>query len=104
MSTLNPPMLTPARVILRLKAGHTVGLDEPGWQDTFKTFCPDCGRPVMSFRAQPELLYEYGIAYAHTHKCGELVRPEDHPKWLKLQQTQKDLDELRQQQEKDPRL
>jgi hypothetical protein len=101
MSTMNPPKLTPGLVLLRLKAGQTVGLDEPGWGDTTPATCPDCRRKVMTFRAMPTLLYEYGVAYAHAHKCGELARLEDHPKWLQLKAAHKALDELAQQREEE---
>jgi len=98
---MNPPEFTPARVILRLKSGHSVGLDEPGWGDTYRTFCPDCQRAVMTFRVQPTLLYEYGVAYAHPHRCGEVIPLEEHPKWLKLQALEREIDQLRQQNDND---
>jgi len=96
MPSLNPPTYTPSGVIRALQAGRSVPLDAPGWADTQKGPCPDCGVPVMSFKHQPDVRYVYGLATAHPHHCGRPPAEDvDHPHWLHLEAVNKELDELR---------
>ena len=90
----NPPALTPHHVIRRLEAGHKVSLDEPGWMDTQRSTCPDCGRLTMQFKGHQHVRFEYGIGQAHPHRCGQEVTAEEHPKWLRLEAVNAELDSL----------
>ena len=94
MSLANPPCLTPHHVIRRLEAGQTVSLDEPGWMDTTRSSCPDCGRLTMNFKGSPHVRFEYGIGRAHPHVCGQEVLADEHPKWLQLERVNAELDAL----------
>lgn len=96
MPSLNPPFLTPLHVIRALQAGSRVPLEAPGWGDTVKALCPDCGRSVMSFKSSDHagIRFEYGIATAQPHRCGVPLDQEDHPHWLQLQAAQAELHQL----------
>lgn len=96
MHTLNPPFLTPVAVIRQLEAGNIVGLDAPGWGDTVKGPCPDCGALVMHFKGQPHVRFYYGMAETRPHVCGqEPVLTGSDVKWLRLEAVNLELDALR---------
>jgi hypothetical protein len=98
MSTLNPPLQTPYGVARALEAGNVVGLDAPGWSDTRKGPCPDCGAQVMSITWAPHVRFYYGMAETRPHRCGEApILTGDDVKWLKLEAVNRELDALRQQ-------
>lgn len=89
--SLNPPEITPAWVIAALRMGKAVTLEAPGWADTDRGPCPHCQKPVQHFRRAPELLFEYGFAFAHPHKCNrplELFDCDESPGFLREQRRQ----------------
>jgi hypothetical protein len=95
---LNPPIQTPYAVVRLLEAGNTVPLDGPGWSDTQKGPCPDCGKLVMSIKWAPHVRFTYGMTLTHPHRCGEEPVPDqDHPRWLQLEAVNRELDQLAQQ-------
>lgn len=99
MSTLNPPLQTPYAVVRQLEAGNIVGLDAPGWSDTQKGPCPDCGAPVWSVKWAPHVRFYYGMAETRPHVCGQepVLSGLDDVKWLRLEAVNRELDALRQQ-------
>jgi hypothetical protein len=96
MPSLNPTSLTPLHVIRSLEAGQRVSLEAPGWRDTCRVTCPECGKLVMTFKSQDHkhVRFEYGINTAHPHRCGTQPPLEDHPHWLQLQAAQAELHQL----------
>jgi hypothetical protein len=96
MPTLNPSFLTPLHVIRALQAGSRVPLEAPGWGDTERKTCPDCGKSVMGFKSGDHAgtLFVYGMATAQPHRCGKPLDAEDHPHWLQLQAAQAELNQL----------
>jgi hypothetical protein len=70
MPQLDPPAITPDLVISSLGTGRPVALDAPGWSDTARRLCPECGCGVMFFRRSPAIQFEYGREMAVPHRCG----------------------------------
>ena len=96
---INPPALTPIRIIRQLEAGNAVDLEAPGWMDTTRRACPDCGRLVMTFKSEDHahVRFEYGLSSAVPHRCGQAVLDQDHPRWLKLEAVNRELEQLARQ-------
>ena len=93
---LNPTFLTKLNIIRLLEAGNPVSLDAPGWGDTARACCPDCGRLTMYFKGHPHVRFEYGMSTAQPHRCGQEVLVDEHPKWLQLERVNRELDALAQ--------
>jgi hypothetical protein len=51
----------------------------------------------MTVRNRTHILFEYGMANAHPHRCGQGIPAEDHPRWLKLEAVNRELGQLREE-------